>query len=162
MLVLIRDWFTLRNVTGQLQYNDKPLLMDNRQVFVCEDVARPDGVKIDKNTAIPAGDYWLTMNYSNRFKQMMPLIYNQWNELENGIVVSGGVKWVGIRQHVGNFDGDTEGCQLIGFTRSEKGVFTSSDCFKLYLPWLENELKNFDSKGMPFKIINRQAKGLAV
>jgi hypothetical protein len=54
-------------------------------------------VKVDKETAIPAGRYRMRLTWSNRFKQPMWLIED----------VPG---FTGIRIHILNNDDETEGC----------------------------------------------------
>ena len=71
-----------------------------------EDVVRPEGAaKVYAQTAIPYGKYEVTMTMSNRFKKVMPILH----------AVPG---FEGIRIHSGNTDKDTEGCILLGFTKS--------------------------------------------
>lgn len=151
-ITLIRDWFFLKMTMGYYLLNDQPLLLEGRQVYSGSDVARPDGVKIKNETCISAGTGFIGINFSNRFQRMMPILYNQpdfsWQVA--------GVTWTGVRQHIGNYDGDTEACELLGFTRSDKGVFTSTACFTLYFPFLEELIKQ-NSGAIPFEIINRQA-----
>jgi hypothetical protein len=66
-----------------------------------EDVVRPDGVKVWGETAIPAGRYRVTITYSPKFKQEMPLVHD----------VPG---FTGVRIHTGNTIHDTHGCVLVG------------------------------------------------
>ena len=81
--------------------------------FTCEDQDRKleeePGAKIPKRTAIPRGLYRLTLSFSNRFKKVMPLIKD----------VPG---FDGVRIHGGNDQYDTEGCPLLGKTRTAVGV----------------------------------------
>lgn len=81
--------------------------------FTCEDQDRKleenPGAKIQKRTAIPRGLYRLTLSFSNRFKKVMPLIKD----------VPG---FDGVRIHGGNDQYDTEGCPLLGKTRTADGV----------------------------------------
>jgi hypothetical protein len=59
--------------------------------------------KIPGETAIPSGDYKVTITPSTRFKRDLPLI--------NG--VDG---FSGVRIHTGNTSEDTEGCIIVGMT----------------------------------------------
>ena len=81
--------------------------------FTCEDQDRKleeePGAKILKRTAIPRGLYRLTLSFSNRFQKVMPLIKD----------VPG---FDGVRIHGGNDQYDTEGCPLLGKTRTAVGV----------------------------------------
>lgn len=76
--------------------------------------------KVYGQTAIPTGTYQLTITYSNRFKQLMPLINN----------VPG---YAGIRIHVGNTSKDTDGCILVGVNKVVGKVLESKITYqKLY------------------------------
>lgn len=69
-----------------------------------EDEVRPPGVKVRGVTAIPPGLYRLSLSWSPRFKEMLPLI----EEVP---------MFEGIRIHAGNRAEDTEGCVLVGEER---------------------------------------------
>lgn len=58
-------------------------------------------IKVKGETAIPTGIYKIILNYSPKFKKVMPLITN----------VKG---YSGVRIHAGNSAKDTEGCLLVG------------------------------------------------
>lgn len=85
------------------------LLYINKQIvcFTLEDKVReiPDtpveAWKVPKETAIPKGEYKVSLNYSNRFKKVLPILHE----------VPG---FTGIRIHSGNSHSDTEGCILVG------------------------------------------------
>lgn len=151
MLTLIRDIFTTKFTTSALYLDDKPLIINDKQIYFCEDVARPDGVKIDKETAVPGGMYFLTITFSNRFQEMLPLIYN----VADLSVMSGSKRWDGIRQHKGNTEADTEGCQLMGLIRNSTGVASSRDAYDIYLPWIKKFVADNGGK-IPYRIVNLQ------
>jgi hypothetical protein len=153
MFEVIRDIFTVKNTMGIMLFNGKDNFL-GRKVYVLEDVARPQGVKIPSETAIWEGDYWLTITYSGRFKRDMSLIYNDEKTLA---CISGDKRFDGVRQHIGNTDADTEACQLLGFVRNNTGVYESTNCFNLYLPFLKDVIKNQIDKRVRLTIINKQS-----
>ena len=69
-------------------------------------------MKLAGATCIPAGSYPLVINRSARFRRLLPQLLG----------VPG---FEGIRIHPGNTDADTEGCILVGQTRSEDFVGSS-------------------------------------
>lgn len=73
------------------------------ECYTLEDKERE--VKIKSETAIPKGEYKVIVNQSNRFKRLLPLLLNVSN-------------FEGVRIHSGNSNHDTEGCILVGTTRS--------------------------------------------
>lgn len=80
------------------------LFIDGKfQCYTLEDVERD--VKIKSETAIPKGEYKVIINQSNRFKRLLPLLLSVPN-------------FEGVRIHSGNSNHDTEGCILVGTTRS--------------------------------------------
>jgi hypothetical protein len=99
--------------------------------FTLEDMVREPGVKIPGKTAIPEGRYRVMVDQSNRFKRAMPHILD----------VPG---FDGIRIHNGNYPRDTEGCVLLGFTKSKDFVGDSKSAFnkffdKLYMALRDEE-----------------------
>ncbi len=92
------------------------------ECFVLEDAVREEpGVPVEEwkvpgVTAIPAGTYKIDITPSNRFKRLLPILLG----------VPG---FSGSRIHIGNFDGDTEGCLLPGKSHGSNKVGNSKDAF---------------------------------
>lgn len=84
------------------------------ECYTLEDIERP--VKIKAETAIPRGTYKIIINQSNRFKRLLPLLLDVPN-------------FEGVRIHAGNTNHDTEGCILVGRTRSKDFIGQSKKAF---------------------------------
>lgn len=107
-LTLIRGPSTSHSTPGTL-------LVDGKfECYTLEDVVRDK--KIPGETAISVGTYRVIIDMSNRFKRLLPLL----------IDVPG---FAGIRIHPGNTDADTEGCILVGQSRSKDFVGSSRLAF---------------------------------
>jgi len=89
-----------------------------------EDVGRPHGVKVYKETCIPEGNYKAVINYSNQFKKDMIMLYNT----DEMTVERFGVRFTGIRVHDGVTIEHTAGCPL---TRYKDGRGASEDLKKM-------------------------------
>ena len=92
------------------------------QCWTVEDEIREDERpvaewKIAGKTAIPAGRYGLRLSMSNRFKRVLPEL----------LEVPG---FTGVRIHAGNTIEDTEGCLLVGRTRSNGRIVESRQAFE--------------------------------
>jgi len=85
------------------------------ECYTLEDVERD--VKIKAETAIPRGTYKVIINQSNRLKRLLPLLLNVPN-------------FEGVRIHAGNTNHDTEGCILVGQTRSKDFIGQSRKAFE--------------------------------
>lgn len=101
--------------------------------YTLEDMDRKleeGGVKIPKMTAIPRGRYQVIIDFSNRYQRRMPHILNV-------------PQFEGIRIHIGNYPGDTEGCILIGKLIDDPNhvVLESKKAFDDFFPRLEAGLK---------------------
>ena len=102
--------------------------------YTCEDAVREKhGVpvaewKIPGKTAIPRGTYRVIITFSNRFQKHLPLLLD----------VPG---FTGIRIHAGNYEGDTEGCLLLGTGRVKEGVSNSRLAMSVFMPRLAEGMK---------------------
>lgn len=103
--------------TISLCYVDGALLCYILEDTVREVKGRPvSNWKIAGKTAIPAGDYKVIVNLSNRFRRELPLLLD----------VPG---YAGIRIHPGNTAADTEGCLLPGSAVGKDTVTGSKKAF---------------------------------
>ena len=93
------------------------------ECYTLEDVERD--VKIKSETAIPKGSYKVIINQSNRFKKLLPLL----------LKVKG---FEGVRIHAGNTNHDTEGCILVGRTRSVDFIGQSRKAFDSLFKKMQN------------------------
>ena len=85
------------------------------ECYTLEDKERD--VKIKGETAIPKGTYKVIINQSNRFKKLLPLLLSVPN-------------FEGVRIHPGNTNHDTEGCILVGRTKSKDFIGQSRKAFE--------------------------------
>ena len=107
-LQIKRTDFSEESTIGELSVNG---------VFECytlEDKVRP--VKIAGRTAIPSGRYEVIINFSQRFQKQLPLLLNVPN-------------YEGVRIHSGNTAANTEGCILVGETKTDNFVGESRWAF---------------------------------
>lgn len=113
-----RKWFTAKSTISELYYSpdEGPKTLSG---YVLEDTVRAPGVKIWGATAIPAGTYRVELQWSDHFEQMMPHLVD----------VPG---FEGILLHWGNTADATEGCLLIGQTRTFDFIGGSKAAFKAF------------------------------
>ncbi|WP_025041579.1 DUF5675 family protein [Nitrosospira briensis] len=107
-LQIKRTDFSEESTIGELSVNG---------VFECytlEDKVRP--VKIAGKTAIPSGRYEVIINFSQRFQKQLPLLLNVPN-------------YEGVRIHSGNTAANTEGCILVGETKTDNFIGESRWAF---------------------------------
>jgi len=110
MIVSIKRIYKSENSTiGEMTIDGK------WECYTLEDKERD--VKIKSETAIPKGTYKVIINQSNRFKKLLPLLLNVPN-------------FEGVRIHPGNSNHDTEGCILVGRTKSKDFIGQSRKAFE--------------------------------
>lgn len=107
-ILVVRNRFTLLSSLGNISISN-----DNYRAFSVEDVARAEGVKIPKETAIQAGVYPVIMDWSNRHQSIQPHILNV-------------PMFEGIRFDVANYARQLEGCIGVGFGRGQDAVWNSA------------------------------------
>ena len=105
---LERKIFTDESTIGEL------LIDGSHECLTLEDKVRDK--KIKGVTAIPAGSYEILIQQSAKFKRLMPHLQN----------VPG---FDGILIHWGNTAVDTEGCILVGKTKSANFIGSSKTAF---------------------------------
>jgi Family of unknown function (DUF5675) len=115
-LKLVRKIFTEQSTIGELFVDGK------FECFTLEDKVRP--VKIHGETAIPEGIYEVIINFSPRFKRQLPRLLKVLN-------------FEGILIHPGNSAVNTDGCILVGTTKSKDFIGNSRVAFNALFPKLE-------------------------
>ena len=115
-LTLIRKFPAPDCIIGELYIDGK------FECFTLEDIQRP--LKIAGVTAIPRGHYEIVITFSARFGKPLPLLLN----------VPG---FDGVRIHTGNTSTNTEGCVLVGKSRTNNSITQSRDAFNVLFPKLQ-------------------------
>jgi hypothetical protein len=125
LLVLRRERWTDTFTIGRLFVNNF------FECYTLEDRVRPKGIKVKAKTAIPYGVYEVVMDYSPKFKKVMPHLLNV-------------PKFVGIRMHSGNREIDTAGCILVGANLGKDMVLDSKVAEKRLNGLLMDAVNNGD------------------
>ncbi len=86
----------------------------------------PEG-KVYGKSAIPRGTYQVIVDYSQRFKKLMPRL----------IDVPG---FSGVRIHPGNYAADTDGCILVGIGTGRDVLFNSRAAYEKMMQKFEAAL----------------------
>lgn len=108
------------------------------ECFTVEDEIRPEGVKVEGKTCIPAGRYRVVLTKSQRFQKVLPEVLN----------VPG---FTGIRIHSGNTAADTEGCLIVGAERTPTGVARSKDALLELMAMLQGVMDEGESVWITYK-----------
>jgi len=103
-----RIWFSKKSTIGKLYINGE------FECYTLEDMVRNE--KKYGETAIPSGGYEVKITYSPKFKTKLPVLIDVPN-------------FRGIRIHPGNTHKDTEGCILVGQTRTTDFIGRSRRAF---------------------------------
>lgn len=134
-LTLIRKYKKKDYCIGDLYIGDK---------FFCNTLEDPDRdlnqngkfdngeFKVYGNTCIPYGKYKIILNYSNKFKRVLPLLLDVPN-------------FEGIRIHRGNTPKDTLGCILVGENKVKGQVINSTKYEEKLVDILKKAIDNNQS-----------------
>lgn len=127
----MKEFIVKRTVYTQTSTISEMTLDGKHICSILEDKVRGlNEAKIFGKTAIPAGRYQITVDYSNAFGKDMPHVNN----------VPG---FAGIRIHSGNDPADTEGCLIVGVydPAHPDWVSGSRDVFAKVFPLIQELLK---------------------
>jgi len=103
------------------------------ECYTLEDEVRDE--KIHGETAIPVGVYKISVTYSSHFKRDLPLLLGVPN-------------FEGVRIHSGNTAADTEGCILVGQTRTDDSVGASRVAFNALYAKIKDAIDRHESVWM--------------
>lgn len=118
-MILTRNTMTDRSTIGDLFLDGK---------FQCYTLELTCRKQVGVKNCIPAGKYEVQITYSTRFKRDMPLLLD----------VPG---YEGIRIHTGNSESNTDGCILVGNSKTNDWVGESVAAFNDLYPKIEERLK---------------------
>ena len=85
-----------------------------------EDTARANGVKVEKKTCIPPGNYQVTTRISPRFGREMVVLFNYMSDEGAYMVRNGAYPFSYIYSHGGNTADNSEGCLLHAHNRIDR------------------------------------------
>ena len=123
-LLVKREFFAETYTIGKL-YVDGVYFCDT-----LENPVRPEGIKIPNETAIPYGTYEVIVNFSPKFKRVLPRLLNV--PMFDGILI-----------HRGNSVKDTSGCILVGENKV-KGMVLNSTPYEEKLVELLKDKKDIE------------------
>ena len=131
--ILNRDTYRGGTTLGTLTFPDG---------YTCqtlEDIVRAWGIKDGGTTAIPVGEYRMTVSMSSKFKREMVMVYNQPNKFE---LQANGIAFKGIRIHGGNTNADTWGCIIVARRRVDEHTIQGSEESRVTAA-----VKDYEAKG---------------
>lgn len=119
-LLLTRTTFTEKSTIGTLSIDGVffcyTLEDRDRGLNQSDNIATITLKKVFGVTAIPTGTYYVIVDFSNRFKKLMPLIRD----------VKG---FAGVRIHKGNYPEDTLGCVLVSMQYGPDKLINSKEAY---------------------------------
>lgn len=123
LLCVERLWLTEQTTIGRL-YLDGVL-----ECYTLEDRMRPRGEKVAGTTCIPEGVYRVKLVYWPKYSRLMPMLLDV-------------PMFTGIFIHPGNIPEHTEGCILVGRTRSVDRIGESRVAFESLMQKLTSASAN--------------------
>jgi len=127
-----RHWYTETSTISEVFFNDETA----RVGYFLEDRVRAAGVKVQNETAIPAGRYEVIIDRSERFSLRASLAAGHPVDVFLPRLLNVPM-FNGIRIHGGNKATDTEGCLILGTWKSVDLVGGG----RLYLPSFMSRIK---------------------
>lgn len=127
-LILERKKYMPQTTIGELYIDGKMLC------YTIEDTVRPPGIKVMNHTAIPEGEYQITLSMSNKFGRVLPMIYTEDNKYE---VKKNGIGFKGIRIHKGHSHKSTSGCLIVGLSQTGATVSDSQVAEEALMTFLD-------------------------
>ena len=88
----------------------------------------PDTIERMKDRRVPQGKYSLDWHSSNKFKKLMPRLYNDVVPKDRFILI-----------HSGNYPEHTEGCILLGDSADTRGVYNSKAMVSNFIALIRNK-----------------------
>jgi len=95
-------------------------LIDGKTYQLQEDTARAYGVKVPRETCIPAGSYQVGIRQSHRFKREMIVLYDYITPDGEYTIRNGAFPFTWIYSHGGNTAEHTSGCLPHAFRRKNR------------------------------------------
>lgn len=122
--IAFKDTYTIGKLFRDGIFECDTLEDKNRDLNKDGDLTDTGEVKVYGKTCIPFGIYKVILNYSNRFKRIMPLLLDVPN-------------FEGIRIHSGNTEANTSGCILVGQNKVVGQLINSRVTFNLLFTKLQ-------------------------